>query len=194
MTLDFSPEGRARARTAAERNVQAGAWVVTPADLGEGVWEEALHPRGRGGKFADKLGERVAARRSNRGQVFDKAISGLQDEWADLDLQLFKFVNDPTAPAATEIIHHQQNLSAHLQSLQRARAVERPEGDIHDVAVVGTGPAGLKRGRSPAVRSAERHGLRTCWGSPRGRRVPSSLRTAWSRRSGWGLTFVSTRR
>ena len=68
MTLDLSPEMRAKAEAAARRNLAAGDWVADdpfldlydpPDELEEargelGRYEEFLHPRGRGGEWIKK--------------------------------------------------------------------------------------------------------------------------------------------
>jgi ADP-ribose pyrophosphatase YjhB (NUDIX family) len=64
VTLDLSPEAVRKAQAAAEQNLAAGDWVAPdpflddgPTDVEEADYAEALHPRGRGGKWIRKLGE-----------------------------------------------------------------------------------------------------------------------------------------
>jgi hypothetical protein len=75
MTLDISPETQRKINQAAAANLEAGDWVVPdplldqndpgPSAVQESIYTEALHPRGRGGKWIGKgMRPKIAAPRA----------------------------------------------------------------------------------------------------------------------------------
>lgn len=132
----------ARMLSQAKANLAVNRWLSVNARTSEQWWESRYsddQPRDEHGRWiSDGGGDDTS---SSTSATSATEVSDLRDKWASLDRNLLQYVGQPNAPGAQKIIGEQKEV---IDEIHHA-APDAPPGtpDVHDLAIVGAGPAGL---------------------------------------------------